>query len=86
MKGYNSLEEFKPDHELIRAYQNDKHLIDSVKKKILNSKKDIREEIDNYLCNFLLESNPYYVFDKVARENPKCFLILRSPEDPWFHI
>lgn len=86
MKGYSSFEEFKPDHDLVRSRPNDAHLIESVKNKILNSKFEIRSEIDSYLCDFLLETNPYYVFEKAARENPDCFLILNSPDNPWFIV
>ncbi len=84
MRFYNSLEEFKVDHQRVCMAPNDQHLIVSIQTKVNNSNQTLQLKIDDYLCDFLLESNPWYVFEKVAKRNPKCIFIFKTPNDPWF--
>jgi hypothetical protein len=62
MKKYLSLEDWCIDLERIREYPNDKHLLESIIKKVRNSDNRLLEEIKKHLQNELKKDPESSIF------------------------
>lgn len=83
---YRTFEEWHGDLERMRKFPNDTHLFHHVMKRIDSSEEPLKKEIKDYLSNSMLETNPIMIMTEIAKANPEYRVIIRSKEDPWFHV
>lgn len=81
---YNSFEEWKLDMDRVRAHPNDQHLFNHVARCVENSNEDVQVKVREYLLSLTLETNPWMVFDEVAKASPGHQLFVKNRNDPWF--
>lgn len=84
---YASFDEWYKDFEIFQKNPNDVHFMKALEKKTNNSSKNVKREVQEFLQNKALETNPYEVFGRVMKQvGPKYFLIVKTAEDPFFEV
>lgn len=85
MHKYNTMEEWFKDFELFEANPNDEHLLKALKTRVNNSSDSVKTQVQVFLQNRALETNPFEVFGRVAKEvGSEFFVVVNSESDPWF--
>lgn len=81
---YENFEDWKQDMNRVNAHPNDKHLLQHVIRCVENSSPTLKSQVKDYLIGLTLETNPWIVFDQVAKESPRHSLFVKTRNDPWF--
>jgi len=85
MQQYSTFREFHTDYVRMCHNPNDRHLTVAVQNRIGKSSDVLKEEIDYFLYSLFLETDPWRVFNRAIRENPKCKFHYKTKQDPWFN-
>lgn len=87
MLKYDNIEQWLKDFEIFEKNPNDKHLLAALQKRTNNSSDGLRKQVQEFLQNKTLESNPFEVFGRVMKEvGPEFFLMVKNESDPWFKV
>jgi len=84
---YASFDEWYEDYEIFQKNPDDHTFMKFLERRTNNSSKELRQEVQHFLQNRALDTNPYEVFGRVMREvGPDYFLIVKTQEDPFFEV
>lgn len=85
MEGYQSFSDWQRDYIKYLKNDRDDHLKQAISKKFSKTSKNIKEKINIYLQNSMLEIKPLYVLQKVSEElGPKFKAMIKHIDDIWF--
>lgn len=84
---YESFEEWLKDFSVYEKNPSDRHFVIALERRTHNSSNELKDEIQEFLQNRTLETNPFEVFSRVMRAlGPGYILIVKSTQDPWFGV
>ncbi len=83
---YESFDEWKKDMNKVSKHPNDRKLIQHVSNRVEISSVNIKQMVKDYLMDSAMEKNPWAVIDQASRDNPHCMVMVRSKDDPFFHV
>lgn len=85
--GYSNIDEFKADFAEFVSNQNDKVFLQSISDRVNISSPELITSIKDELLTGLMETNPKLFIQRVSKTlNPKCWMIIKSHEDPFFEV
>lgn len=83
--GYTDIEEFKSDFNIYLANQSDRMFMQAVTSRVNLSSPEMVIAIKDELINALMETNPLLFIKRVSvNMDPKCWMIIKSSNDPFF--
>lgn len=84
MKPYTSVEQLNTDLEYSRNNPNDLEFFQRMVLKYNNSSEQVQKELKGLLMDRMLEFNPLFLIERVAKENPDKVIYCNTQENPFF--
>lgn len=87
MKSYESFEEWLKDFSIFKKNPDDLKFYRAIQTRTNNSSIDIRNQVEVFLEGLVMDENPLEIFRRVMASIPKDYwLVIKSPEQPWFEV
>lgn len=86
MKPYESVEELNVDLDYVRNNPNDAKFFQRMVLKYKAASNEVQEELKSILMDRMLDHNPIFLMEKVAKDNPSKIIYCNTQEDPFFRV
>lgn len=86
MKSYSKAQQLELDLEYARDNPNDLLFFQQMLNKYKNSEERVQKQLKALLMDRMLEFNPIFLMEKVAKENPHKTVYCNTQEDPFFRV
>lgn len=85
MDSYKCLQQLEIDLEYARNNPHDLVFFDEMLERYRNSDQQMQAVLKSALFDRMLEHNPLYMIEKLAKENPNKIIFYNTQQDPFFY-